>query len=75
MKSEVGAGVDPGRWRLGALRARLAPPSPEDEGALADLVDRLTVDRDQLPRFTLLLVLSVVVATFVVASAGSVILA
>lgn len=50
--------------RFGDALSRWVPVGPRDEAALDDAVNRLTVDGTQLPRFALLLVLSVVVATF-----------
>lgn len=50
--------------RFADLLSRWRTLPSRDEMKLDEIVDRLTVDRGQLPRFVLLLFLSVVVATF-----------
>lgn len=49
---------EPTRWL-----SRWTPVGSSNEATLDEVVGRLIVDRDQLPRFVLLLLLSVVVAT------------
>ena len=57
-------GVETRDRRPESALARWFPMGTRDEAALDEVVDRLTVDREQRPRFLLLLFLSVVVATF-----------